>query len=57
VTDLLDLYFNDHAKKDKEQSDFLLKVATFAFEHGDKTRTLSIIEKIIEYVLIKFKTY
>mmetsp|Transcript_33937 Transcript_33937/g.25009 ORF Transcript_33937/g.25009 Transcript_33937/m.25009 type:complete len:129 (-) Transcript_33937:2723-3109(-) len=49
VTDLLDLYFNEFAKKLNIADDYLIETAGFAFKNGEVKKSIKVLEKIIEY--------
>ena len=48
MTDLLEMYFIEYAKKMNISDDFLIETAAYAFKNGSIKRSIVVLEKIIE---------
>lgn len=51
ITDLLEMYFFEYAKKQNQEDEFLKEITDYAFQYGSKKRTLNIVKKAIEYLI------
>jgi len=55
VTDLLEMYFNEYAKKMGLADEFVIETAAYTFKNGSTKRTILALEKIIEFAPAKSK--
>ena len=48
MTDLLEMYFSEYAKKIALADDYLIETAAYTFKNGSTKRSILVLEKIIE---------